>query len=651
MIKKILNIFFALLVSFALTAQAPENYYDSAAGKSGAELKTSLYNIIKNHTQLDYGALWTAFYTTDAKPSGKVWDMYSNTDYTFGSDQQGGGGGNAGEGQMYNREHSFPKSWFAEGYPMYTDLFHLYPADAYVNGQRSNYPYGKVRNATYTSSNGSKRGVPAISNFNESPYVFEPADEYKGDFARTYFYMATRYENRIAGWRGNNASTRDILDGTAYPAFKTWYVDMLIEWHKSDPVSEKEINRNNAVYQIQRNRNPYIDHPEWVECVWKENCISQATIIISDIKYLPSIPDESSVVNVSATVNIYGDDAIQTVNLYYGTSSSAMNSNMAMTLTNGRYAAQIPAYDKGTTVYFQIKANSQGNITKSSSIYNYTVAEAKPDVIISNTAHSPYNPQSTEEVTVTSDINVIKDEIASVTLYWSTEENSTATALAMNPSGNTYAATIPAQPDETVVKYYIEAQTQGGIIKVSETYSYAVCIRIASNEIVIENINCTPLNPHTNEKITISADAYSSKTKVFPWIRWYDSNNPNLIYTQQMTHTAGNNFSAHIPAANSVTSVCFQIFAEVCKTFNESLLRCINISDDQVTVIENMLQLTESAGIARVEIYNTSGQCVFVKKYSGETGASINISSFAGGNYIIRIRTAKGTFTTMKVLL
>jgi hypothetical protein len=459
--------------------------------------------------------------------------------------------------------------------------------------------------------------------------------------------MATCYENRIANWRGNNAATRDILDGTPYPAFKSWYVDILIEWHNNDPVSEKEINRNNAVYQIQGNRNPYIDHPEWVECVWKENCVSQATIIISDIKYQPANPDETSTVDVSAIVNIYGDDVIQNVNLYYGTSSSAMNSNIAMTLTNGRYTAQIPTYANGTTVYFQIRAVSQKNVNKSSSVYSY--AEAQPDIIISNVTRSPNNPQSTENVTVTADIYAIKDEITSVTLHWTIDGSQTSTAMSQN--GNTYTASIPAQPNETVVYYNIEATTQGGIVKLSETENYIVCIRAVPNDIVIENISYTPENPNINGTIKISADVYSSKANVIPFLRWYDSNNPNMAHTQQMNSIGGNNFSANISAPERVTSVCFQILAGICEVMNESTLRCINISDNQISISGNLLQLTETAGIARIEIYNRSGQCLFAKKYSGETSVIIDVSSFAGGNYLVRIRTIKGTFSTMKILL
>ena len=140
-----------LLLSFFVTcvcgasAQGPNNtgtYYQNADGKKGSELKTAMNAVINPHTQRTYNQLWTDFQTTDAKPNGKVWDMYSNKrEFTFVTDQAGSYGK---EGDVYNREHSFPKSWFNDEYPMYTDLFHLYPTDGWVNGQRSNDPFGEV---------------------------------------------------------------------------------------------------------------------------------------------------------------------------------------------------------------------------------------------------------------------------------------------------------------------------------------------------------------------------------------------------------------------------------------------------------------------------------------------------------------------------
>lgn len=644
--KKILNILIALFVSFALTAQAPANYYDAASGKSGAELKTALFNIIKNHNELSYTFLWTAFRATDSKPNGKVWDMYANTNYTFGIDQ---GASYSAEGQTYNREHSFPKSWFSEGTPMYTDLFHLYPVDGYVNSQRSNYPYGNVKNVRYVSSNGSKVGSPASGNF-ASAYVFEPANEYKGDFARTYFYMATCYEDKIASWQGTNSYTRDILDGNSFPAFKSWYIDMLIEWHKADPVSEKEINRNNAAYQIQGNRNPYIDHPEWVECVWKGTCVNQATIIISDIKFMPVVPDETSYVNVSTVVNIYGNDTLNSVSLYYGTSAAAINTSVPMTLADGKYSAQIPPFPIGTTVYFQVRALSGGGTNKSSNVVNYSVVNAKPDLIITNVNHNPQNPQATETVTVSSEIYAVKDVINTVTLHWWIDGNSTVTKAAMTNNGNVYASTIPAQANETVVRYYISAVSSGGTVRVSETKNYVVRIRVEPSEIIIENITYSPANPKINESLTISADVRCSKANVTALLHWYDLNNPLALYTQSMQKNSGNNFSAKIFAPSKQTNVCFQIIGQAGATYAESLLRCIDISDNQASISGNLLQLTEITGIDRIEFYTTAGQRVFSKKYAGDVQATIDISTFAGGAYIIRIWTVKGTYSTIKMM-
>ncbi|MEI7982643.1 MAG: endonuclease, partial [Bacteroidota bacterium] len=267
-----------LLVLFSTSGLAgiPAGYYDPAAGKTGATLKTALYNIIKGHTSKSYDYLWTAFQTTDKKANGKVWDMYSDIpggtppyEFTFGTNQCGNYGG---EGDCFNREHSWPKSWFGGTVaPMYTDLFHLCPTDGYVNGNRSNYPFGTVSSPSWTSLNGSKVGPCSWTGYTGT--VFEPRDDFKGDFARNYLYMATRYENLIAGWPGNDANAAAILAGNTYPAFKTWYVGMLLSWSAADPVSAKEIARNDAVYSIQNNRNPYIDHPEYAIAVWAPETI------------------------------------------------------------------------------------------------------------------------------------------------------------------------------------------------------------------------------------------------------------------------------------------------------------------------------------------------------------------------------------------
>ncbi len=247
-------------------------YYDACQGKYGAALKNQLFNIINSHTMISYAELWTAFPVTDVKPDNSVWDMYSDIpggtppyQFTFISNQCGN---YSSEGDCYNREHSFPESWFGGASPMYSDIFHLYPTDGWVNNKRSNFPYGQVGTATWTSQNGSKLGNSSFPGY--TGVVFEPIDEYKGDFARSNFYMVTCYENLLSSW-----STCPITNGTTYPSFQPWVIALFLQWNAQDTVSAKEIARNEIIYtNYQHNRNPFIDHPEFATRIWGNDSIS-----------------------------------------------------------------------------------------------------------------------------------------------------------------------------------------------------------------------------------------------------------------------------------------------------------------------------------------------------------------------------------------
>ncbi len=260
--RLILPIALAALLAACTQAQPPAGYYDGAEGLTGQPLRAALHGIITTgHDPISYGAIWNAFYSTDAKPGNKVWDMYSDVPggtspyvYTLGSDQCGG---YSEEGDCYNREHSFPQSWFNSGNPMRTDLFHIYPTDGFVNQKRGNLPYGEVGSADWSSDNGSKVGLSITPGYNGT--VFEPIDAYKGDFARSYFYMMTRYYGAMSGWDSPMLSGGDLAP---------WAVTLLVAWSDLDPVSDKETARNNAVFALQHNRNPFIDRPEWVHAIW-----------------------------------------------------------------------------------------------------------------------------------------------------------------------------------------------------------------------------------------------------------------------------------------------------------------------------------------------------------------------------------------------
>lgn len=250
------------LAGFAAVAEAPSGYYTTCEGKKGASLLSALRDKIGSHRNVGYDGLWNVYKTSDVRPNGKVWDMYSTKEWTVGA-QHCGNYKNVGD--CINREHSFPKSWFNEGSPMKSDAFHVYPTDGKVNGQRSNFPYGECAGGTTVPSNNGIRALGRLGACTSPGYsgkVFEPDDEYKGDFARTYFYMAACYNDKIAGWDS------DMLSGNSYPAFKQWAIDVLMKWHRQDPVSQKEKDRNEAVYNHQNNRNPFIDYPDMAEHIW-----------------------------------------------------------------------------------------------------------------------------------------------------------------------------------------------------------------------------------------------------------------------------------------------------------------------------------------------------------------------------------------------
>ena len=261
---------------FSLLADMPRDYYpNSLEGENGAELKTELHNLLKNHTRLPYGSrdynqiacTWTVFKKSDVRPNGKVWDMYSNNSYNFSN--------GAGATKGMNIEHSVPKSWWGDAYdetatPLTRfkydgsyDLHHLTPSDAAANTAKSNYPLGEVDSPLF--DNGVTKVGTGQAN-GRATNLFEPADEYKGDFARMYLYFVTCYQDY--SWK---SSALSMFAQNSYPTLNAYGQSLLLKWHRQDPVSQKEIDRNNAVYSFQGNRNPFIDYPNMVEYIWGDS--------------------------------------------------------------------------------------------------------------------------------------------------------------------------------------------------------------------------------------------------------------------------------------------------------------------------------------------------------------------------------------------
>ena len=326
---RLLTTTWLVMAAIALQAQAPNNtgtYYQKADGKKGRELKTAFFNIIKNPSVVHYDSLWTAYNTSDRRVLDDqeiIWDMYSKISrYPLYTYPHGTGSGNTEGVKGIQREHSMPKKWFnptdapasgSKSYddvrPMYSDLVHLIPTDAVCNNNRSDNAYGEIADPAqvdWESAEGfskkSKKGGCSTEGWKEqvesyaSKRVFEPNDEYKGDLARIYFYMATCYapgyftwmpvrdadkkktgevpalsNNHCGTWTSDMFNGAETEEGTdAYQPFAPWALNMLMKWSKEDPVSQKELDRNEAIWQFQGNRNPFVDYPGLEEYFWGE---------------------------------------------------------------------------------------------------------------------------------------------------------------------------------------------------------------------------------------------------------------------------------------------------------------------------------------------------------------------------------------------
>ena len=244
-------------------SHVPSDYYATADGKQGKALKVALGDIARQHTVFGYGELWYHYEVTDVVPGteAQVFDYYSPAVHYFT------GTGAAAQGM--NKEHACPQSWWGGGAlcEAYSDLFNVMPSETKANEAKSNFPLGVVSAPRYENAC-MKVGPSARSEYSGS--VFEPCDEYKGDFARIYFYVATTYADAAWGAKESVANTVAFAQ-EAYPTIRPWLLDLLLQWNAQDPVSEWEVTRNERVYAEQGNRNPYIDYPQLADYVWGDS--------------------------------------------------------------------------------------------------------------------------------------------------------------------------------------------------------------------------------------------------------------------------------------------------------------------------------------------------------------------------------------------
>lgn len=481
---KLKLLFTSLLFSLFSFAQIPAGYYNSATG-TGYALKTQLYNIIKGHTDNGYGGLYTTYQTSDRdyyyENDGTILDMYSENPtgidpYTYSAGTTQRCGNYSSEGDCYNREHIIPQSIFNSSSPMVSDAHFITPTDGKVNGMRSNYPHGTVASASWTSKNGSKLGSSGVTGY--SGTVFEPIDEFKGDIARMYFYFATRYENTVSGYG------YDMFNGTSDQVFTTEFLNMLLTWNALDPVSPREIARNNAIYGAQNNRNPYIDHPEYVQKVWNPTADTQAPTAATSLTVTGTTSSTVSLSWVAGTDNI----AVTSYDIYVN--------GILKTATSG-LTATITGLSASTTYSFYVIAKDAAvNSSPASNTVNGSTTAFVPDT---------QNPTAATSLVIT---NTLSTKISLSWLAGTDNVGITAYDIYVNSIYNSSVtgtvATISGLTASTNYTFYIIAKDAAGNSSVSSNSVNGTTLA-AGNDITI----CAT---ESFENMTAGASSYATRT-------------------------------------------------------------------------------------------------------------------------------------------
>lgn len=580
--KRILSFFLLNVAIIFASAQAPAGYYDSAAGLTLAPLKTALKNIIKQgHVDHGYGGLWTGYATTDRdyfyENDGKILDIYSENPngpdpytYTLGTNQCGQ---YSSEGDCYNREHIVPQSLFHENSPMVADIHFIRPTDGKVNGMRSNYPFGKVATASYTSDNGSKLGNSASAGYGGT--VFEPIDAFKGDVARMIFYFVTRYEAELSSF-----NTGNMLGGSAFPGLQSWELNQLLVWHAADPVSAEEVARNNASYTYQGNRNPFIDNPAYANQIWGTPVVDTEA---------PTAPTNLITQNpTSSTISLSWTAATDNI----GVASYDVYANGILKTTVSGTTATVPGLMPSTTYTFHVIAkDAAGNPSPSSNTADGTTLAGQPGGTSCGTENFEGIPNG---------------------------GNGYGTRTWTN-AGITWTAT-DARTDQTIAGKAITIRNgeltsstiSGGIQNLTLTTQLKFGGSSGSFNVLVNNVNVGTI-PYSETQTTTTINSINVSGNIV--IKLTNSSTTNRVALDDLTWTcAGTLGTIDVKKDNSE----FTIYPNPVKN-NELFVKG-----------ENLIT------ISKAEIYDLSGKLIEVITHPFKNSGKINLKGLTKGSYILK---------------
>jgi endonuclease I len=446
-LQRLIVVFFTFSIFFSQAfTQAPAGYYLPAEGKTGTELKATLHTIIKGHKTFPYSSgstdVWDILKLSDRDPANPANVILFYTGWSVNAAQEYNN--NTG----WNREHVWAKSHgpFDENTPgPGTDCHHLRPADISVNAARGNMYFG-TGDVEYIDPSGATG-----CKYSTSRNVWEPRDFEKGDVARMIFYMATRYE-------GDDAfPDLEVVDyvptNDASPLFGV--LSTLIQWNQLDPVDDFEMNRNNVVYSFQKNRNPFIDHPEYVNLIWGPPVVVNIAPQISNITSSPNPVYSSDLITITAGASD-SDGSVDSVKLFWGYGATSLSDSSKMSFSNGVYTGGIVGQSAGTVVYYKISAWDNSKAKSISDLQTISVLAVNVPPQIDSIFYSPALPSKTDYLKITAKASDSDGTVQGAKLYWGLNAYNLSNFSKMTLTAEGYSASILPQASGTVVYYKVE---------------------------------------------------------------------------------------------------------------------------------------------------------------------------------------------------
>lgn len=608
---------FVLFPAFAF-GQIPTGYYDSAAGLSGYALKSKLHEIISQKTySYNYSDLNNLYANTDLdhyyENDSSVLDIYSEIPtgpdaYSYNLTQNIGSA--SAEGQGWNREHGMPQSTFYGIYPMYSDLNYVIPTDAYINQRRSNYPYARNNASVMTFTNGSKLGKSTTPGYSNT--VYEPIDEFKGDVARFLLYFTVRYEGSLNIF--NHLVSTAVLDGTEERGYDEWYINMLKEWNTLDPVSQREIDRNNATYLIQKIRNPLIDHPEYVNMIWSE--VADTVAPAAPTNLTGTIGNESFAKlswEPSVSPNILGYQIFQDGNYIGYSKTNEFIADRLLASSNNNFT--VKAYNKGFL------------LSPDSNLWSVTTASIdalSKDLMITKYIEGSTNNTAIEITNKTGhDVNLtnyylsIQFKGANNTYYFSDTYKLEGKILAgeskviVNPK-STFADFAPSQGD-FVTNATPMTFTGTQYVELSYGKKYLKTVSTSNYDMAYTTVDAVGFKDTSNTNNNISLYRNTSVT------------DPRADFTISEWTTFPSNYT---------TGLGEDIFMEVS---DEVFASDIQAYPNPVTQDKIFLKGTGITNLANVQIVDTAGRTLITEKNPFRNKNFVDVSKLSAGIYFLQI--------------